>query len=206
MRRSLAAALALLTVLVAAGCDSGGPTARFGGSSGPPAAPTVNPASVVAGFSDEDLVGQVLVPYAYGLDANTVSAGAAQGNQKLGGVDTPAQMIAKYRLGGLILVNFTTGDATAKTNPTTNIDTPDQVHKLTAGLQTAAQALPAHLPLLVGTDQEYGWVTRIRSGITQLPAAMGLGAAADPKLTEQGWAAAGADLATLGVNTDFAPD
>src|SRR5256714_1530176 len=207
MRRSLVAALALCVAPVLAACSDPAPAARFAGPSGAaPASPAVNPATVVAGFSDGDLVGQVLVPYAFGLDANTVSAGAAQGNQKLGGVDTPAQMIAKYRLGGLILVNFTTGDATAKTNPTTNIDTPDQVHKLTAGLQTAAQALPAHLPLLVGTDQEYGWVTRIRSGITQLPAAMGLGAAGDPKLTEQGWAAAGADLAALGINTDFAPD
>ncbi|OLB64106.1 MAG: glycoside hydrolase family 3 [Actinobacteria bacterium 13_2_20CM_2_72_6] len=205
VRRSLVPALVAAALL--AGCADAGPAARF--SSPPPgvaASPTATPGTLAAALSDEDLVGQVLVPYAYGLDATTVSAGAAAGNQKLAGVDTPAQMIAKYRLGGLMLVNYTTGDGTAKTNPTTNIDTPDQVHKLTAGLQTAAQALPAHLPLLVGIDQEYGWVTRIRSGVTQLPSGMGLGAAADPKLTEQGWAAAGADLATLGVNTDFAPD
>jgi beta-N-acetylhexosaminidase len=195
----------LIAVTLLAGCTDPGPAARFASPSASPA-PTANPATLAAALSNEDLVGQVLVPYAYGLDATTVSPGAAEGNRKLAGVDTPAQMIARYRLGGVILVNFTTGDGTQKTNPTTNIESPDQVHKLTAGLQTAAQALPAHLPLLVGIDQEYGWVTRIRSGITQLPAGMGLGAAGDPKLTEQGWAAAGADLATLGVNTDFAPD
>jgi beta-N-acetylhexosaminidase len=157
-------------------------------------------------LSDADLVGQLLVPYAYGLDAGIVSPGAAAENQKLAGVDTPAQMIAKYRLGGLILVNPGTGDGTQRTNPTTNIQSPDQVHKLAAGLQSAASALPTHLPLLIGTDQEYGWVTRVKSGVTELPSGIGIGAAADPKLTEQGWAAAGADLAALGINTDFAPD
>jgi beta-N-acetylhexosaminidase len=165
-----------------------------------------DPAAIAGGLSDVDLVGQVLMPYAYGLTATSVSDGAAQGNRKYAGVDTPGQMIAKYRLGGLMLVNYTTGDATAKTNPTTNIDTPQQVRGLTDGLQSAARTLPAGVPLLVGTDQEYGWVTRIRTGVTQLPSAMGIGAAGDPKLTEQGWAAAGGDLAALGINVDFAPD
>lgn len=165
-----------------------------------------DPAALAAGLSDVDLVGQVLVPYAYGLSATDVSDGAAQGNQKYAGVDTPAQMIARYRLGGLMLVNYTSGDATAKTNPTTNIESPAQVRDLTAGLQSAARALPAGVPLLIGLDQEYGWVTRIRDGVVQLPSGMGAGAAGDPKLTEAAWAAAGADLATLGINADFAPD
>jgi beta-N-acetylhexosaminidase len=192
----------LLAVVLLASCGS--PTPAW--KSAPPVRPDADPAQLATGLSDVDLVGQVLVPYAYGLDAERVSDAAAQGNQKLAGVDTPAQMIAKFRLGGLMLVDHVTEDRTASTNPTTNIDNPAQVHQLTAGLQAAASALPARVPLLIGTDQEYGWVTRIRTGVTQLPSAMALGAAADAKLTEQGWAAAGADLASLGVNTDFAPD
>ncbi|MFL6112334.1 MAG: glycoside hydrolase family 3 N-terminal domain-containing protein, partial [Catenulispora sp.] len=174
----------LLTVALLAGCEAtGGPTPAWRSPSlPPPQSAAADPAALAAGLSDEDLVGQVLVPYAYGLDANTVSAGAAQGNRKLAGVDTPAQMIAKYRLGGLMLVNYTTGDATAKTNPTTNIDSPAQIRKLTDGLQTAARALPARVPLLIGADQEYGWVTRIRSGLVQLPSAMAFGAAGRPDL------------------------
>jgi beta-N-acetylhexosaminidase len=192
--RRLAVVLAVIVALVA-------------GCSGPkPSGHRPTPDEVAAGLSDEDLVGQVLVPYAYGNDANTVSAGSAAGNRKLAGVDTPAQMVAKYRLGGVILVGFSADDPTGATNPTTNLDSPAQVHQLTAGLQTAARQLAAGVPLLVGTDQEYGVVTRIRSGVTQLPSAMALGAAGDPALTQQAWAAAGADLAALGLNVDFAPD
>ena len=60
--------------------------------------------------------------------------------------------------------------------------------------------------LLIGTDQEYGWVTRIKSGVVQLPSAMTFGAAARPDLTEAAWRGAGQDLAAVGVNIDFAPD
>jgi beta-N-acetylhexosaminidase len=113
-------------------------------------------------------------------------------------------MIAKYRLGGLILTRRTS-DATGSTNPSTNSESPEQVRALTTGLQEAAGKLPAGVPLLIGTDQEYGSVTRIREGVTQLPSAMAFGAAADPALTEAAWRAAGTELAALGVNVDFAP-
>jgi beta-N-acetylhexosaminidase len=156
--------------------------------------------TAVEELTEEDLVGQVLVGYAYGDAAGTVSAASAAGNQRLAGVDTPAEMVDRYRLGGVILVARSADDPTAGTNPTTNVDSPEQVRALTAGLRAAAR-----LPLLIGTDQEYGVVTRIRSGIVQLPSAMAFGAAGDPALTERAWAAAGAGLATLGVNVDFAP-
>jgi beta-N-acetylhexosaminidase len=172
---------------------------------GPPPIPVGDPAALAAGLPDEDLVGQVLMPYAYGSRAGTVSAGSAAGNRRLAGVDTPAEMIARYRLGGLILVGFSADDPTAATNPTSNVENPAQVRALTDGLQAAASTLPAGVPLLIGTDQEYGAVTRITSGIVQLPSALALGAAADPALTRRAWAAAGADLAALGLNAVFAP-
>jgi beta-N-acetylhexosaminidase len=163
-------------------------------------------AAVANKLSDADLVGQVLVPELYGEGATSVSASAAKANRKIAGVDTPAQIIAKFRLGGVILANLASGDPTALTNKTTNIASASQVKSLDAGLQKAALALPAKAPLLIGTDQEYGVVTRLRSGVVQLPSAMALGAAHDPKLTEDAWAAAGHDLAGVGLNVDFAPD
>ncbi len=60
--------------------------------------------------------------------------------------------------------------------------------------------------LLIGTDQEYGWVTRIKSGLVQLPSAMAFGAAGRPDLTEAAWSGAGQELAAVGINVDFAPD
>jgi beta-N-acetylhexosaminidase len=208
--------IAVATAVLAGGLA--GCTSASGRPGGPPpgstdpvsAAPSgdlaARAAALAAQLGEADLVGQVLMPYAYGNDANTVSTASAGANRKLAGVATPAEMVAKYRLGGLILVSFSADDPTGGTNPTTNVQSAAQVAKLTAGLQAAGGKLPAGVPLLIGTDQEYGVVTRIKSGITQLPSAMALGAAGDPKLTENAWRAAGADLAGIGLNVDFAPD
>ncbi|WP_310376543.1 glycoside hydrolase family 3 protein [Catenuloplanes atrovinosus] len=168
--------------------------------------PATQAAALVAKLSDEDLVGQVLMPYAYGASATDVSAGSKAGNQELAGVDTPAQMVEKYRLGGVILVGFSADDPTGKNQPTTNVDNPAQVRALTTGLQDAQARLAAGAaPMLIGTDQEYGVVTRIRNGVSTLPGAMAFGAAGDVGVTEKAWAVAGGELAAMGVNVDFAP-
>jgi len=146
------------------------------------------------------------MPYAYGNSATKVTPASAAANRKLAGVDTPAEMVTRYRLGGLILVGFSADDPTSGSQPTTNVDSPAQVRALTSGLQAAARELPARVPLLVGTDQEYGVVTRIKDGVTTLPSAMAFGAAGQPALTEAAWRAAGAELAALGVTVNFAPD
>ncbi|MGI5148355.1 glycoside hydrolase family 3 protein [Plantactinospora sp. CA-294935] len=214
LRRALVV-LPLVTALIVSGCaGSREPEAAPGAASPSPsstgAAPTPDPATraarLVGTLADEDLVGQVLMPYAYGNSATKVSGGSAAGNRKLAGVETPAEMIAKYRLGGLILVGFSADDPTSDTNPTTNVDNPAQVRELTAGLQAAAGKLPAGAAgALVGIDQEFGVVTRISDGVTNLPSPMAFGAAGDPAITESAWRAAGTELAALGVNVDFAP-
>ncbi|MEU8169497.1 glycoside hydrolase family 3 N-terminal domain-containing protein [Micromonospora sp. NPDC049004] len=216
--RHAGVAVAALTALLVSGCSGApdrpdptpGPTGASAAPSAPAATPSDDPAAraaaLVATLSDEDLVGQVLMPYAYGDSATKVSTGSAAGNQALAGVDTPADMIAKYRLGGLILVGFSADDPTKGNQETTNVDNPKQVHELTTGLRGAAGRLAAGpAPFLIGTDQEYGVVTRVTDGVTILPSALAAGAAGDPKLTEAAWRAAGAELAALGINIDFAP-
>jgi beta-N-acetylhexosaminidase len=171
----------------------------------PAADPATRAARLAGSLADADLAGQVLMPYAFGASATAVDRASAAGNRALAGVDTPAEMVAKFHLGGLILVGFTPGDPTGGTNATTNVDTPAQVRALTAGLQSAAARLPAAAPLLIGTDQEFGVVTRIKQGVTALPAAMAFGAAGRPALTEAAWRAAGTELAAMGITVDFAP-
>jgi beta-N-acetylhexosaminidase len=217
MRRALRLAVAVpLLALAACGSDAPEPAAPTTVAAPPPVmpssaspSPTGDPAQraaeVVATLSDEDLAGQVLMPYAYGSAATRVDAASAAGNRTLAGVDTPAEMVAKFKLGGLILVSFTAEDPTGATNPTTNVQNPKQVRELTAGLQQAAAKLPGGAPLLIGTDQEYGVVTRVKDGVTMLPSAMAFGAAAQPALTEQAWKVAGTELAAMGVTVDFAP-
>lgn len=158
-------------------------------------------------MSDAQLVGQVLMPVAYGYRATKVSDEAAAHNRNLDGAATPAQIVKKYHLGGLMLVNQgDSPDPTAETNPTSNIATPKQVRALTGGLQHAAAGDAGGLPMLVATDQEFGVVTRIRSGVSLLPTGLGVGAAHDTALTRKAWAMAGGELAAMGVNVDFAPD
>jgi beta-N-acetylhexosaminidase len=208
-----ACGLALVALLGASvACDGGPPRSPAAGAVGSippsspaapapapsPSAPSSPPAALAAALNDTALVGQLLMPYAYGSDATHVSAAAARANRRLGGVDTPAALVAKYHLGGLILVAGVGRDPDA----TTNVASATQVRRLTAGLQAAA----GKLPLLIGTDQEYGVVTRLRSGVLRLPSALAIGAAARPALTRAAWAAAGADLAGVGINVDFAPD
>ena len=216
--RTVRAALLVPLLLAAGAC---GPDDPAPAASTPAPAPTTPPASVapaatggdpaaraaaaVAAMGDADLAGQVLMPYAYGSAATTVDKASAAGNQGLAGVDTPAEMITKFRLGGLILVGFTADDPTGDTNPTTNVENPEQVRELTDGLQAAARQLPGGAPLMIGTDQEYGVVTRVTEGVTLLPSAMAAGAAARPKLTEAAWRSAGEELAAMGITVDFAP-
>jgi beta-N-acetylhexosaminidase len=214
--RRAGVALAVLTALLVSGCtgepDRPRPTPPPGSATPTPtaAAPAADPAArardLVGTLADEDLVGQVLMPYAYGSSATAVSPGSAAGNRALAGVDTPAEMVAKYRLGGVILVGFSADDPTSANQATTNVDNPKQVRELTTGLRAAAGRLKAGpAPFLIGTDQEYGVVTRITDGVTLLPSPLAAGAAGRPELTEAAWRAAGAELAAMGVNLDFAP-
>lgn len=174
-----------------------GPTGPLAGP--PPALPAgASAEEIVAGFSDEELVGQVLMPYVYGDHATGVPEPAAWANQEYAGVATPAELVARYRVGGVILLRRTGQDGVV--TPESNISSPAQVRELTGGLQAAAG-----VPLLIGIDQEYGVVARLTDGVTGLPSAMAFGAADDPGLTEDSWRVAGAELAALGVNVNFAP-
>ena len=151
----------------------------------------------------EEKVGQLFVTYAYGDTASTVDAR----NRSTYGVDTPAQLVQRYHLGGVIYFAWSN-----------NLNTPRQVAELSNGLQGAAR-----IPLLVSTDHEMGIVTRAPA--TQFPGSMALGAAAVGAAGPAGTVGAGstpgspwpgADAATaatiearelraMGINADYAP-
>jgi len=81
-----------------------------------------------------------------------------------------------------------------------NIDTPEQVAGLTGALHGATKR-----PILVAIDQEGGVVARLREGFSESPGAMALGAADDPKLTEEVSAVLAAEMRALGINWNLAP-
>jgi beta-N-acetylhexosaminidase len=147
-----------------------------------PTPPAELAAALAATLSDAELVGQVLMP-SMGLSAPPGES---------------AQVVTDLALGGVILMG--------NVQDTGAGGTAAQVRALTDALHAAGSTVGGQsLPILIATDQEYGWVTRIRSGVVQLPSAMAFGAAGRPDLTRAAWAGAGEELAAVGINVDFAP-
>jgi len=115
-----------------------------------------------------------------------------------------SDLVARLHLGGVILMGSSGAiDGTGR-------GTPSQVAEVTGQLQSQVPAAQAKAPLLIGTDQEYGLVTRLVNGFTDFPGATELSAIPNPKsaaqATERVTSAAGSELRAVGVNVDFAPD
>ncbi|GAA2214313.1 hypothetical protein GCM10009850_097780 [Nonomuraea monospora] len=178
-------------------CGGGGGSAEVtpsGGKAAPPAQSTTPAAStapaqspvqrVLARMSVEEKVGQLFMPVLYGTAADTVSGE----NQARYAAQTPAKVIAKYHLGGVILFPQ-------------NVRSAGQVVGLTNGMQRASK----EVPLLIGTDQENGLVSRMSALMTDFPGAAEIGATKDTGLARDVAEATGEELRALGVNLDFAP-
>ena len=151
--------------------------------------------SKIARMSLEEKVGQLFVSNAYGTTADTTDPADVAQNQALYGVDTPAQVVQKYHLGGVIYFNWTN-----------NANNPPQIAGLSNGLQRAAAAERMHIPLLISTDQETGIVARVGPPATQFPGNMAIGATRNPDYAYTTANITGQELRAIGINQDFAPD
>ncbi|MCX5407086.1 glycoside hydrolase family 3 protein [Streptomyces sp. NBC_00335] len=165
-------------------------------------APRVRPRETMARMSLAELVGQLFVSRAYGHSATEPDPEDAALNQQHFGVRTPAELVARHHLGGIVYFGWAH-----------NTRSPRQVAELSAGLQRAATA-PANgaagIPLLLSIDQEHGAVARVGRPATLLPGAMALGALAlgtGGSTAEARRAAriAGAELAAMGIRHNYAP-
>jgi beta-N-acetylhexosaminidase len=141
----------------------------------------------------EEKVGQLFIQNVYGNDATTPDAR----NIPLYGVATPAEVVQKYHLGGIIYFAWTD-----------SVQNPPQIAGLSNGLQKAAlsQRSKVRIPLQIATDQEQGVVTRIGPPATQFPGSMALGAGRSTADARAAAAITGEELRAMGVNVDFAPD
>jgi beta-N-acetylhexosaminidase len=97
------------------------------------------------------------------------------------------QLVKKYHLGGVILFRE-------------NVVTTEQTARLVSDYQAAAEKHG----LLLTIDQEGGIVTRLQSG-TDMPGNMALGATRSPEISWNVGNAIGEELASLGINMNFAP-
>jgi beta-N-acetylhexosaminidase len=144
----------------------------------------------LAGMSLEEKVGQLFIVGPYGAEANT----ADPRNTRHYGVPTPAEVVSRYHLGGVIYFSKPNG-----------LDSPDQIARLSNGLQAAALSTGAGLPLIVCTDQENGTVNRIGGPFTRVPGASQLGASGSADAAREAARIAGVELRAMGINTDLAP-
>jgi len=113
------------------------------------------------------------------------------------GVDTPAQVIEKYGVGGVIYFNNSSTD---------NVDSPKQLAAFSNGLQRAAVGHNTHVPLVIAIDQEGGNVTRLESPATEYPASMAIGAGRSTADAKKLATVSAAELRAMGINQNFAPD
>jgi len=150
--------------------------------------------STIAHMTLEEKVGQLFVTYAYGDRADTTTPADVAANQKVHGVSTPAQLVAKYHLGGVIYFAWSN-----------NVNNPQQIAGLSNGLQSVAMDQRLPIPLLITTDQEQGVVVRVGPPATQFPGNMALGATRSTASAATAARITGQELRALGINQNYAP-
>lgn len=152
---------------------------------------TIDPIIVlVDGLTLDQKVGQLLMPVMAGTDAITPTAAEAAANQQIAGVDSIAQAVEKYALGGVLYL----GD---------NVVSAEQLTALSADIEVASQASTPGIGALISVDQEGGRVNRVTDGVELFPAARSL--APDAEAVRSAAATTAIGLSAQGVNIVLAP-
>ncbi|WP_073952848.1 glycoside hydrolase family 3 protein [Streptomyces kebangsaanensis] len=168
--------------------------------------------ALVSRMTLEEKVGQLFVMRVYGHSATAPDQADVDANLKEIGVRTAAELIARYRVGGIIYFAWAH-----------NTRDPHQIADLSNGIQKASLGLPRGLPLLISTDQEHGIVCRVGEPATLFPGAMAVGAGEKGReaLPQKGGGGrraggstgdahtlgrvSGAELRAVGVNQNYSP-
>ncbi|MFC8519040.1 glycoside hydrolase family 3 protein [Streptomyces sp. NPDC057257] len=151
--------------------------------------------SLISRMTLEEKVGQLFVMRVYGNSATDPAQADVDANLKEIGVRTAAELIAKYRVGGIIYFTWAH-----------NTENPHQIADLSNGIQRASLTQPRGLPLLVTTDQEHGIVCRVGKPATLFPGAMAMGAGGSRADARTLGRISGAELRAIGINQDYSPD
>ncbi len=109
-------------------------------------------------------------------------------------MNTIAQLIRKYHVGGIIYFNWTN-----------NLQNPTQTLQLSNGIQRVAMHSNPAVPMVISTDQEQGEVLRIGPPATVFPGNMALGATRSASFAQRAARITGVELRAMGINIDNAP-
>ncbi|MFG2953326.1 glycoside hydrolase family 3 protein [Streptomyces sp. NPDC048291] len=151
--------------------------------------------ALISRMTVEEKVGQLFVMRVYGHSATDPDQADIDANLEEIGVRTAAELIGKYRVGGIIYFTWTH-----------NTRDPRQIAELSNGIQRASLEQPRGLPVLIATDQEHGAVCRIGKPATLFPGAMALGAGGSRADARTVGRLSGAELRAMGVRQDYSPD
>jgi beta-N-acetylhexosaminidase len=151
--------------------------------------------SLVSRMTLPEKVGQLFVMRVYGHSATAPDQADIDANLSEIGVRTAAELIAKYRVGGIIYFTWAH-----------NTRDPHQIAGLSNGIQKASLKQPRGLPVLVATDQEHGIVCRVGKPATLFPGAMAIGAGGSRTDARTLGRISGAELRAMGINQDYSPD
>ncbi|MET9729789.1 glycoside hydrolase family 3 protein [Streptomyces sp. NPDC006458] len=150
--------------------------------------------ALISRMTLEEKVGQLFVSRVHGHSATAPDQADIDANLKDFGVATAAEVIAKYRLGGVIYFVWAH-----------NTRDPRQIADLSNGIQRASLGLPRGLPLLISTDQEHGIVCRVGRPATLFPGAMAIGAGGSRTDARTLGRIAGRELRAMGIRQDYSP-
>lgn len=166
-------------------------------SAAPPVAPSAPPVPPGGPVTADDMTAAAAAVAAMSTAERAGTVVMASSADAVG-----TDLVGRLNLGGVILMG------SKGTIDGTSGGTPSQVAAVAADLQ--AQVPAGRAPVLIGTDQESGLVTRLVNGFTDFPGADELSAIPDvdtaAALTEQVTAASAAEMRAVGVTVDFAPD
>jgi beta-N-acetylhexosaminidase len=185
-RRTVLAATAGVTAALATG------TTAHAGSPDSPDDKKLR--ALISRMSLEEKVGQLFVMRVYGHSATAPDQADIDANLKEIGVRTAAELIAKYRVGGIIYFAWAH-----------NTRDPHQIADLSNGIQKASLQQPRGLPVLISTDQEHGIVARVGKPATLFPGAMAVGAGGSRTDARTLGRIAGKELRAMGVRQDYTP-
>ncbi|MFF9200739.1 glycoside hydrolase family 3 protein [Streptomyces sp. NPDC014986] len=186
-RRTVLAATAGVTTALAAG-----PAVHA--ATGPSAPDDRKLRALVSRMTLEEKVGQLFVMRVYGHSATDPDQADIDANLEEIGVRTAAELLARYRVGGIIYFAWAH-----------NTRAPHQIADLSNGIQKASLGLPRGLPVLISTDQEHGAVARVGEPATLLPGAMAIGAGASRSDARALGRIAGRELRALGIRQNYSP-
>ncbi|MEU6808222.1 glycoside hydrolase family 3 protein [Streptomyces sp. NPDC046831] len=150
--------------------------------------------AVISRMTLEEKVGQLFVMRVYGHSATAPDQADIDANLSEIGVRTAAELIARYRVGGIIYFAWAH-----------NTRDPHQIADLSNGIQRASHEQSRGLPVLVSTDQEHGIVCRVGKPATLFPGAMAIGAGGSRADARTLGRLSGAELRAMGIRQDYSP-